>query len=66
MALRRQVGSLGFTVSGETGDVWTESRTSATGSPYRWTSVSVDRSRPRLADSQVRPMLRSTARLVQR
>jgi subtilisin family serine protease len=43
MALRRQVGSLGFTVSGETGDVWTEARTSATGSPYRWTSLSVDR-----------------------
>ena len=28
----------------ESGDVWQEVKTSATGSPYRWTSVAVDRS----------------------
>jgi hypothetical protein len=44
MAMRRQVGKFGFTLSGESGDVWTEIQTTATGSPYRWTSVSVDRS----------------------
>jgi hypothetical protein len=43
MALRRQIGSLGFTFSGETGDVWQDVRTSATGSPYRLTSLAVDR-----------------------
>jgi hypothetical protein len=31
------------TVSGETGTVWTEVRTRATDSPYRWTSVSLDK-----------------------
>jgi hypothetical protein len=30
-------------VSAESGNVWTDTRTSATGSPYRWTSVAVDR-----------------------
>ena len=43
MALRRQVGKFGFTLSGETGEVWTEAKTTASGSPYRWTSVAVDR-----------------------
>jgi hypothetical protein len=43
MALRRQIGSLGFTFSGETGDVWQDVKTSATGSPYRLTSLAVDR-----------------------
>lgn len=44
MALRRQVGDYGLTFSGENGDVWSDVRTSATGSPYRWTAVSIDRS----------------------
>jgi hypothetical protein len=44
MAVRRDVGKFGLTLSGESGDVWSEVRTSATGSPYRWTSVSMDRS----------------------
>ncbi|HEX6073029.1 MAG TPA: S8 family peptidase [Sphingomicrobium sp.] len=44
VAVRRQFGKTGVTVSGETGNVWQELRTSATGSPYRWTSVAVDRS----------------------
>ena len=43
MALRRQIGSIGFTFSGETGDVWQDVKTSATGSPYRLTSMAVDR-----------------------
>jgi hypothetical protein len=43
IALRRQVGSLGVTVSAETGDVWQDIRTSATGSPYRWTSIAINR-----------------------
>jgi hypothetical protein len=43
MALRRQIGSVGFTFSGETGDVWQDVKTSATGSPYRLTSLAVDR-----------------------
>jgi len=42
MALRREVGKFGFTMSGETGDVWTDVKTSATGSPYRWTGLTVD------------------------
>ena len=43
MALRRNLGPVGLTVSGETGSVWQEIKTSATGSPYRWTSLAVDR-----------------------
>ena len=43
IALRREIGSLGFTFSGETGDVWQDVKTSATGSPYRLTSLAVDR-----------------------
>ena len=43
MALRRQVGKFGVTLSGETGDVWTDVKTSATGSPYRWTGLTMDR-----------------------
>lgn len=42
VAVRRQFGSTGLTVSGETGSVWQQVQTSATGSPYRWSSVSVD------------------------
>jgi hypothetical protein len=44
MAVRHQFGKMGITLSGETGNVWQEVRTSATGSPYRWTSLSLDRS----------------------
>ena len=43
MALRRQVGDYGLTVSTETGHVWNDTRTSASGSPYRWNGVSIDR-----------------------
>jgi hypothetical protein len=32
------------TLSGETGNVWQEVKTSATGSPYRFTSIAADRS----------------------
>jgi len=42
MAVRHQFGSTGVTVSGETGSVWQEVQTSATGSPYRLTSIAVD------------------------
>jgi hypothetical protein len=44
IAVRHQFGSVGLTFSGESGDVWQEVKTSATGSPYRWTSISADRS----------------------
>jgi hypothetical protein len=44
IALRHQLGSTGVTFSGETGDVWQDVQTSATGSPYRLTSLAVDRS----------------------
>lgn len=44
LAVRHQFGKTGVTLSGETGNVWQEVRTSATGSPYRWTSLGVDRS----------------------
>ncbi|HVM38493.1 MAG TPA: S8 family peptidase, partial [Sphingomicrobium sp.] len=43
LALRRQVAGFGVTLSGETGEVWREVQTSASGSPYRWTSLAVDR-----------------------
>src|SRR6185369_6279494 len=43
VAFRHQFGATGVTFSGETGEVWQETRTSATGSPYRYTSVAVDR-----------------------
>ena len=42
LAIRRQFGGTGITVSGETGSVWQDVQTSATGSPYRYTSVAVD------------------------
>jgi hypothetical protein len=44
MAVRHQLGAIGVTFSGETGNVWQAVRTSATGSPYRYASVTVDRS----------------------
>jgi len=43
MAFRHQFGSTGVTVSGETGNVWAETQTSAFGSPYRYSSIAVDR-----------------------
>jgi len=43
MAVRREVGKFGFTLSGETGEVWNGAKTTASGSPYRWTSIAVDR-----------------------
>jgi len=43
LALRRDLGPVGMTISGETGSVWQDVPTSATGSPYRWASVSLDR-----------------------
>src|SRR5205085_2749891 len=41
MAVRHEFGSLGVTVSGETGNIWQDQdiRTSAFGSPYRYTSI---------------------------
>jgi len=44
VAVRHQFGSVGVTMSGETGNVWQDVKTSATGSPYRYTSVAADRS----------------------
>jgi hypothetical protein len=43
MAVRHQFGSVGVTLSGETGNVWQETRTSAYGSPYRSTSIAADK-----------------------
>ncbi|MEO7814773.1 MAG: S8 family peptidase [Sphingomicrobium sp.] len=43
VALRQNLGPIGLTLSAETGEVWHEDRTTATGSPYRWTSLMVDR-----------------------
>ena len=43
MAIRHQFDSTGVTVSGETGNVWQDVQTSATGSPYRFASVTADR-----------------------
>jgi hypothetical protein len=44
MALRRNLGPVGMTLSSESGDVWEDMATSATGSPYRWTSLAIDKS----------------------
>jgi hypothetical protein len=43
VALRHNVGPVALTVSAENGSVWQDQATSATGSPYRWASVAVDR-----------------------
>jgi subtilisin family serine protease len=45
VAMRHEFGGTGFTFSGESGSVWQDQdfRNSAYGSPYRWTSVAVDR-----------------------
>jgi hypothetical protein len=42
VAVRHEFGKTGVTVSGETGSVWQEVKTDATGSPYRYSSVAVD------------------------
>ena len=44
MALRRQVGPVGVTLSAENGHVWQDVRTTATGSPYKLMAMSVDKS----------------------
>jgi len=43
MAVRHQFGKTGVTVSSESGNVWQETRNSAYGSPYRYTSMALDR-----------------------
>ena len=43
VALRRNLGPVAVTLAGESGEIFQEIETSATGSPYRWASVSVDR-----------------------
>jgi hypothetical protein len=44
MAVRHQFGGVGITFSGETGSVWQQVKTTATGSPYRYASVAADKS----------------------
>jgi hypothetical protein len=44
VALRHQFGGTGVTFSGETGNVWQDVRTTATGSAYRYASIAADRS----------------------
>jgi hypothetical protein len=43
MAVRHEFGSTGVSVSAESGEVWHEIPTSASGSPYRMASVAFDR-----------------------
>ncbi|MFC7536399.1 S8 family peptidase [Sphingomonas sp. GCM10030256] len=43
MAVRRDIGPVALTLSGEQGEVWQEVKTSATGSPYRWAAATLDR-----------------------
>ena len=43
MALRRQVGAVGVTLSAENGRVWQDVATTATGSPYKLMAVAVDK-----------------------
>ena len=44
LAVRREIAGFGITASGESGDVWQEVRTSATGSPYRLGTIALDKS----------------------
>jgi hypothetical protein len=44
MAIRHRFGGIGVTISGETGDVWQEVKTTATGSPYRLSTITADHS----------------------
>ena len=43
MALRHQLGGIGVTASAESGHVWQDVATRAAGSPYRLTSIGVDK-----------------------
>ena len=43
MAVRHQFGGVGVTFSGETGRVWQDVPTTATGSPYRFTALTADK-----------------------
>jgi hypothetical protein len=43
IAVRHRFGKAAITISGESGSVWQEVRTSATGSPYRFVSLAADR-----------------------
>ncbi|MEO6581081.1 MAG: S8 family peptidase [Sphingomicrobium sp.] len=43
IAVRRDLGAVALTLSGENGRVWQEDPTTATGAAYRWTSASLDR-----------------------
>jgi subtilisin family serine protease len=43
VALRRDLGVAALTVSGESGEVFSEHRTRAFGAPYRWTAMTLDR-----------------------
>jgi len=43
VAIRRNLGPVSVTMSGESGSVWNEVRTTATDSPYRYASLSVDK-----------------------
>jgi hypothetical protein len=43
MAFRRDLGFAGLTVASEQGKVWQDVNTNAFGSPYRWTSATLDR-----------------------
>jgi hypothetical protein len=44
LALRRDLGPVGLTLSAESGEVWQEVATSATGSSYRMATATLDRS----------------------
>jgi hypothetical protein len=43
MAIRRDLGFAGLTISSEQGRVWQEIETRATEAPYRWTGATLDR-----------------------
>ena len=44
IAVRRTLEGFGISMSGETGDVWQDIKTTATGSPYRLSTVALDKS----------------------
>jgi hypothetical protein len=44
LAVRREVAGVGISASGESGDVWQEVKTSATGSPYLVATITLDKS----------------------
>jgi len=43
LAMRHELGGVGITASGETGNVWQQIETSASGSPYRLSSIALDK-----------------------